>query len=195
MRATLFTDPYSGHEVLYLDRNGISCGATYDPQLASSLYPWWSKCPHCQKGRSVDIPSHVRRHVEMLCARSVNWGTKKCPKYSYLLTLDQTGDVYKIVHARNDDEQSVDVVRGDALVAQVRKRDLEDRVVQGDLDSKILLRATRFLMSERPADLQLVAAITLPLEEVCTERRKKPGRRLPCYDLDWQGILRIFAKQ
>lgn len=190
MTRTLFTDPYSGHEVLCLDPNGFSCGATYDPRLTSSLYPWKSSCPHCQKGRSGDIPSHIRRHIEMLCTR--RRGAKDL--ITYQLTLDRSGDVYLLEHSRKGDEQKVDVLLGSEIVAQVRKQNLEDRIVEGDLRSKILSRATRFLMSARPADLRLVEAISHPLADLCDERRKKPGRRPPCYDIDWQGVMQALSK-
>lgn len=191
MKATLFTDPYSGHEVLCLDLDGFSCGATYNPRLATSLYPWKSTCPHCQTGRSVDIPAPMRRHIEMLCTRDEK--SKYPTQHSY--HLYQAGALYKIEHARIDDEQIVDIMTGEALIAQVKKRDLENRTVWGDLRSKILSRATRLLMSARPADLRLVEAIAVPLDGICVERRKKSGRRPPCYDADWSGILRVCSKK
>lgn len=190
MKGSLFTDPYSGHEVLHLELNGFSCGATYESRSAASLYPWRSNCRHCMMGRSLDFPAHVRRHVELLCTRAM-LKDRKTPTYTYNFVLDQTNTVYHIVHWRVDDEQHVEISRDGVVTAQVHKRDLEDRVVQGDLSSKILSRETRFLMSQKVADSRLIIACARPLEELRVERARRSGRKTLCSVIEWQKILQL----
>jgi hypothetical protein len=74
-RATIYTDPFSGIEMLCLERGEQICGVSYDPRKTNLPIPWTGACPHCHAGRHPSLPMQARWEIVFLLSRT------KCRDY------------------------------------------------------------------------------------------------------------------
>ncbi len=194
--AVLFTDPYSGHEVICCEVDGRLFGAAYDPRRAGTIVPWDADCPHCQRGRYGalrDLPVGVRRCLQMLASRR----TRHLPSsviYEYHVpTLD---DNHTLRFSRRPDgsAQVVLVDNGTKVFTAHKTRgpepSFELKFEEARPKAKVASRLARFLLSERPAAASEVAAVARPLADETSTRKHKRGRRTLCDSIDWTKVIR-----
>jgi len=187
MKSTLFTDPYSGHEVLLIEGIRHAMGAAYDPRKKGIPHAWHGGCPHCRSGRS-ELGIHLRRQIEMLGSQRFAGHTRaRSPIFEYDLPLSED----KIRYWHSEPEQKATLLRKGEILASASKLPGEKIILDGPSISTVSMRCLRFLMSARPATPEEILACARPLAIEQKRISSLPGRRTACHGLiDWEKIAR-----
>jgi hypothetical protein len=189
---TIYTDPYSGVEILQISQDDVVVGICYDPRKTLAPVPWSSSCPHCRAGRQKDLSIHTKRAIKMLLSgksakRRRGGSTRSVAVYSLPTNASSIALSHEIVGKKH-----VFRARKDGRVLVFRGAPGSKLSHEGDLrafQSPILHRCVRLLFSARPARPLEVAASFLPIVRQPKIPRKPGGRRLACRDIDWPTFL------
>ena len=189
--ATIYTDAYSGYEILCLEGKEGYYGAAYDPRRASSLVAWASNCSHCREHqRHYHLPLVVRRHVEMLASARKIGGSIHAVEYD-VPSLKQE---HTVRHWTTKDRAVVVVSDGKSSY-RIEQTLTIPRVTTSTGDDTpfrhlhIVPRAMSFLLCSRAALPHEISACARPLSEEQAARKKRPGYRKVCDKIDWSSLL------
>lgn len=184
--ATLYADPYSGREVLAIERSVEGekrslVGVAYDPRSTTSPIPWSGDCPHCLAGRQLNLTIHEKREIKLLLSqKKIGFGTR--------YDVPTNGKTLSLLCWRER--------RAWRAKAWGKKGTLEASRLPGEkiayvgelrtYQSPVLRRCISFLSSAKAANLGQVWACIRPLiTEQLHSRRTRGGRILPCTSIDW----------
>jgi hypothetical protein len=197
----VFTDPYSGHEILLINDLGIApFGVSYDPRSLTPPVPWSGSCPHCVHGRDRELSIHLKREIRILS--SVCAIVDKELSMSFVVPTN-CKPVYVVVKTLSESSQEILVGDGGSRSATIIMRRNGQTVYEGDpllvkqaRRPQILGRSLRMLSSSRVPDVESVVALLRPLA------RKQGGRRSnqysqwsPCRKVDWAAVVKSLARE
>lgn len=191
--ATIYTDPFTGREILLLEDDGRLFGATYDPLRAGTPLAFTRGCRHCEDGRRVEISIHVRREIMMLVgrrSRSFIPGSRSLVREYRVHTrlkphVLRCWTFGKKQHARVLDEKR-EVLRASRAPREETTYLSENKTS----DLQIVRRAISFLFSARTATPAEIEACALPLSEAQEASSRRRGFRQVCHKIDWTNVLR-----
>lgn len=192
MKATTYSDPYSGQEFLVLPTpSGELVGMTYDPRSSSTPVAWRSSCDHCRSGRSHLLAIHSKREIQLLCSRRSLNG---CLHYvapanttPLDLVLTETSGLRTIVVTSLSE-----TVPDHVLTARARPpwRHIEYEGDRRRFQSPILLRSLKFILSARTPTEREICACLSPL---LVPQPAPRGRSNPCKKIDWSSVMKIYG--
>jgi hypothetical protein len=197
----VFTDPYSGHEILLINDLGIApFGVSYDPRSLSPPVPWSSSCPHCVNGRDRELSIHLKREIRILSSVCAIVG-KEC--YMTFVVPTNCEPIRVTVKALGESSQEFVVSGGGSRSATVIVLRSGRTVYEGDpllvkqaRRPQILGRSLRLLSSSRVADDASLVALLRPL--ACAQggrRSNQYSQWSPCRKLDWTEVVKSLAKE
>jgi hypothetical protein len=187
--ATLYVDPYSGHEVLAIEQSVEGnekslVGVAYDPRSTASPVPWSSDCPHCLAGRQLSLTIHEKREIKLLLSqKQIGFGTR--------YDVPTNGRTLSLLCWRERKTWRAKAW-GKKGTLEASRRPGEKIVYEGDLrtyQSPVLRRCIMFLSSAKTLGRDQILACIRPLvAEQLHRRRARGGRILPCTSIDWIKI-------
>lgn len=189
----VYTDPYSGHEVVLVQtRKDPTFGVAYDPRSVSPPTPWSSVCPHCLAGRDREISIHLKREIRVVASM-----TKTSAGREYVVPTN--GRPLRVLHqAKADGTQDLHIYEGDSetLLATLGtdgkiSHSGDEKIARQAGRPQILGRCIKLLFSARDMDTNILLKLVTPL---VTEQRMKASKQLskwsPCRRIDWAGTIR-----
>jgi hypothetical protein len=200
MDCTIYTDPYSGHEILVIAADDSLFGATYDPHRAGTAIAWHGDCNHCQAGRQREISIHVKREIQALRTRRHAGHVPSTGSNITEYVVPSNSHIHKIRYWRDGDTQRANIV-GDAeseLLSAVQPPYEKITFCEGRprlFQSKILHRCLRLVFSGRAATRDEVLACAEPLAASQASRARRPGYRNLCDKIDWAKICSETRKK
>jgi len=190
---TVYSDPYSGHEVLVLSGLGPVVGAAYDPRRADLPTAWTADCPHCQNRRFRDVPTHVKSEIwMMMTSRSGGFVPSSRSKITEL-TVPTQGEPHVLRCWTDSEGQHAHVVDSEQELMRASKAPGEKIIYESDEKMryrKIVHRALKFIFSCRPATPSLIIAVATPLADWQRAKAKICGYRKVCDKIDWATIVK-----
>jgi len=203
IRGTIYTDPFSGTEILLVQHKQLSLGVVYDPRYTTLPIPFSSGCDHCLRGRQHEISPNARNEIKLLLSKKSfnsldrfnSLGRFEIPTKNPPLHLvywkTRRGTQRAVVVKKRRRLNVTQPPAPSTLSYEGDLRAFQD--VQGRLTSPILYRCLRFLFSRRTATPAEISACFLPMVEQQRLRARQPrtrgGRRLPCREIDWSTLL------
>jgi hypothetical protein len=183
----IFTDPYSGHEILtFIDQHTKNVfGVVYHPQRTDPVVPWRSGCKHCLGGKQESMDLHLKRQIQMLCTLNPKENgvldffvpTNSQP---YLLSFKEDSPGWIVTVSKND--VSTDV-------AWKPKSKMEFSGDPRQFQSNILLRSLKFLFSRRNSKHKEIVGCLGPLIREQKRSGIAVGNRRSCCKIDWSFTL------
>ena len=203
IRGTIYTDPFSGTEILLVQHKQLSLGVVYDPRYTTLPIPFSSGCDHCLRGRQHEISPNARNEIKLLLSKKSfnsldrfnSLGRFEIPTKNPPLHLvywkTRRGTQRAVVVKKRRRLNVTQPPAPSTLSYEGDLRAFQD--VQGRLTSPILYRCLRFLFSRRTATPAEISACLRPMVEPQRLRARQPrtrgGRRLPCREIDWSTML------
>jgi len=190
-KGTIYTDPFSGVELLLLERGDAMFGIAYDPRRADLPVAWSSQCPHCRAGTHLKVPAHTSREIQLLLSRSISQRPRRVRHY----TIPPESRPLHLSCWTTGKTTIAQVIRADLgkrKTLVVTKRPGSPATYEGDrrcFQRPILDRCLHFLLSARRASREEIAACLLPLHSRPAPKRTRGGRRFACGTIDWASII------
>lgn len=192
MNASIYTDPYSGREILLVEAPGGNVGIAYDPRRTDPPVPWSSCCRHCQRGRHRELPPQARREIVLLLSRRDRRHGSSV-EHLYEIPTNSQRSMGLNVRARGRRLVAVVTKRSPRQILRLVKEPLlAARVTAGDphsFQSPVLWRCLKFLFSRRNTSRAEAAACLHPLLNQPRKKRTPGGRHLRCREIDWAATI------
>lgn len=184
-RGTIYTDPFSGIELLLVERGDAMIGIAYDPRKTELPVQWSSQCPYCRAGTHLKVPANTSREIQLLLSRSTDRSVRH-------YTLPPDSRPIHLASWTAGKITFVQVIKTNGETLLVAKRPGAAATYGGNrrhFQGPILARCLRFLFSARRASPREIAACLLPLSSRPTPKRTRGGRQFACGKIDWTTIL------
>ncbi len=189
---TIYTDHYTGYEILTIDDGRFLFGTAYDPRRTTTAIPWHQSCPHCRQGRQRDLTIHVKRMIQILCT---NRSGGFVPQYSARVIkydVPSNSHSHVIRHWITDGVHHAHVLDYDSEVLRASRAPQEKITFEGDtrkFRSNIVQRGIRFLFSAREAKSSEIRASLAPLAQIQSIPLRRRGRYHYCSTIKWAVVL------
>lgn len=190
---TIYTDPYTGYEILAIDDGRVLFGTAYDPRRTATAIPWHQSCPHCRGGRQRELTIHLKRMIQILCtSRSAGF----IPQYNARVDeydVPSNSHVHVIRHWVAEGVHRAHVLDDASEVLRASREPQEKITFEGDtrkFRSNIVHRGLRLLFSARPAEPADIQASLLPLVQIQSIPRLRRGRYHFCSTIKWAPVLK-----
>jgi hypothetical protein len=181
----VFTVPYSGFEILLLsDSKGRSLGIVYHPMKMDDPITWHSDCPHCLRGKQLDLDLSVKRSIQILMSRRSQGESEE-------YTIPTNGQPSKILLKRNEKSLLLQVIQNEEapIEAMWEKGRLKSSHKNLLLRSKILDRSLRLIASLKTPSLRSAKSTLMPMLIKQQKEGISTQRRFPCYKIDWASVV------
>lgn len=193
---TIYTDPYSGHEVLILNGLDVLTGAAYDPRRADLPTAWSASCTHCQNKRFRDVPLHVKNEIWMLMtSRSGGFVPSSRSKITEL-TVPTNLAPHVLRYWTDSSGQHAHIIDDDKDLLRASRAPGEKIIYESDVkmpDRNLVHRALKFIFSVRPATPAEIIAVSTPLFERQRAKATICGYRKVCDKISWNTVLQQAA--
>jgi len=177
MDPQIFTEPYSGVEILCLADGDGWKGIVCDPKKIACVASWLSTCPHCIGRKGAEWTLTVKKAVSFLCTRKVNALGEEylLDNDFHVLTIPRANGWNIVVHHPKE-KMTLDV-------RYEKGKPPEHRGEPKRFRSTLLRRALRVLTSAKTANGAEIEAFLKPMRQVPPVRTS--GRTTPCKLLRW----------
>jgi hypothetical protein len=188
----IYTDPYTGHEILTIGEGVSLFGVAYDPRRTSAPTVWHQQCPHCRGGRQRELTIHLKRMIQLLCTHRSGGFIPQHKARVDEYDVPTNTHVHVLRHWKTDGVHHAHVLDDQHEVLRASRVPLEKMTFEGDLRkfrSNMIVRGLKLLFSGRPATEAEITSTLLPLAQAQSAPKIRRGRYHFCSTVKWAPVL------
>jgi hypothetical protein len=197
--ATIFTDPFSGHETLLIEPpKGPRVGASYDPRRTELPIAWHIDCHHCTQLRwKSNLTIEQKREILIVRGR-VAGHVPTHQAISHAYHVPTMGHPHLVRAWQKDGSSKHATIRGSDLSEILHAVQKGNGPIEYDgnlqkfraLETS-LKRYLKFILSARVVEREELEAVLRPLVQAQRSRKPFHGHHKICDMIDWISVLSV----